>query len=1059
MLARMEATFDASMPRPRAVAHLAAAAAAHPLERKIVVGPRRGVVREILQRLAREGSPWLGFEATTPLALARELVAARLVERGLTVIDEFRELELIDEAIAQTRAERGGEVLDAFTGGAGLRAALASSILTLRMASIEPPVLGRAGFRDRRKREALERVLTAYERRLAATRTIDAAGVVRHAADQLAARALQLPEARYYVLPGQDRRGVMGAMLGTLIELGAEVIDDDIVVGLDAPPAVTTAPADPIGSRGGGEAGATALAYVHAVEQLPATVGGQVELFAAGSISDEVREVLRRVVDRRLAWDEVEIVAVDPLAYGAAVDSLARRLDIPVTYAAGLPVSRTRPGRAVEAYLRWVRDDFAEDVLREAIQRGDIAPPDGGHGTPGPVLARRLRGLMIGRGRDRYAPALERGLRDALREPELDPGASPDEIAEARAAAGRAIDDLVAIVTPLLEATPPLPGRIDAGGEDVSPAALAHGLLAFLALVPTGPPPEPGQAPDVDAQTKARLVERLQRLSAVSLRPAPLDAAISIVAARLDTRVPAPGAAGASPWSSAGGCLHVSDLEHGGHSGRRATFILGLDASRFPGGAPHDTLLGDEERRRLASDAPFAPIPTSAERLHERRWQLARLLARLRGEVTLSYSAWEAAEARAVAPAAEMLQAFRLRERDPAADYEGMHGALELATAVPGRTGCLDRSDVWLRALAGTGVMLHGTDVVRAAFSGLDAGLRAAELRADPTFNAHHGRVRARPGLDGRDGDAIIFSAGRLETLGACPLRYLIRYVLAVQPPAQREWEADRWLTPLERGRLLHEVWRRTLLRFGPDRDVADAAFEAIAYDCLEETLRAEEQQRPAPGDAVREVETATLREDMRAFIRMTRSRGAPWRKLELRFGRGGEVASDPVRLELDRGVIRVAGAIDRIDQAADGLVVIDYKTGSAERFGRAHGVFDGGRRLQHALYGAVTRRVEGDIVRAEYHFPTQRGEAAVAAFEEKELRPARRIIAALLDTVAAGYFHPTSEVRDCEFCDYRETCRVRTGVRATESPLAEWAARSDAEELQTMRELRARGA
>lgn len=55
-------------------------------------------------------------------------------------------------------------------------------------------------------------------------------------------------------------------------------------------------------------------------------------------------------------WDEVEIVATDPIAYGCALDALASRLGIPVTYAVGLPTERTRQGRATVAYLRWIQE-------------------------------------------------------------------------------------------------------------------------------------------------------------------------------------------------------------------------------------------------------------------------------------------------------------------------------------------------------------------------------------------------------------------------------------------------------------------------------------------------------------------------------------------------------------------------------------------------------------------------------------------------------------------------------------------------------------------------------
>src|SRR5690606_38639394 len=127
-------------------------------------------------------------------------------------------------------------------------------------------------------------------------------------------------------------------------------------------------------------AGATALSWLHDVNGWARVAGNGegyesdvvLDVFAATSVSTELREVLRRIMAAGLKWDEVEIVATDANVYGVALDAIARRLDIPVSYAAGLPVSRTRPGRAVAKYLEWVEQGFPEDVLRGMIERGDI---------------------------------------------------------------------------------------------------------------------------------------------------------------------------------------------------------------------------------------------------------------------------------------------------------------------------------------------------------------------------------------------------------------------------------------------------------------------------------------------------------------------------------------------------------------------------------------------------------------------------------------------------------------------------------------------------------------
>src|SRR5690606_20504270 len=163
---------------------------------------------------------------------------------------------------------------------------------------------------------------------------------------------------------------------------------------------------------GDGAAGALApapLSRLHApTEGEPAP--DAVELFAAATPTDELREVLRRALAQGIPWDRIEIVATDPRVYGAALDSLARRFGIPVTYATGLDVRRTRVGRAAEAYLRWIDEGYPAEILVRLLEAGDLAPPDGADDVSGTALARRLRRLHVGWGRDRYLPAVDRAL-------------------------------------------------------------------------------------------------------------------------------------------------------------------------------------------------------------------------------------------------------------------------------------------------------------------------------------------------------------------------------------------------------------------------------------------------------------------------------------------------------------------------------------------------------------------------------------------------------------------------------------------------------------------------
>lgn len=241
----------------------------------------------------------------------------------------------------------------------------------------------------------------------------------------------------------------------------------------------------------------------------------------------------------------------------------------------------------------------------------------------------------MGWSRTRYLDTIDRALRwlDEAPDAPADDWRSAEEIAEERARACAELAALRALVAEILDATPAVPDRLGKGGRPISPAELAGGLAAFLKFVPASTP--------VEVEARVRLLERLEQIAARLTRETSFGSAVTILRSQLDLRVPSPGAEGPLPWSSAGSAIHLSDLDHGGWTGRPLTFVVGLDADRFPGAGIQDPILLDDDRARLAPGS----LPTAIERLAERRWDLAALLARLRGSVTLSWSAWSAGRA------------------------------------------------------------------------------------------------------------------------------------------------------------------------------------------------------------------------------------------------------------------------------------------------------------------------------------------------------------------------------------------------------------------------------
>ncbi len=972
------------------------------LARKLLVCRSRGEAREMLRSLARAGVPCIGFEATTARDLAYLLSAEDLAANNLEPVDEFTALALLEEATDAALAKsEGNTALRLIAEGAGFRDAVRRTIDALRLDGASPDTLRKAGLGDTARADALADILNGYAIRLYDAEPREPGGKRRRLADSttvfLAANEalqqgrVQLPKARVLLAPTLDMRGVRGDLVRALIAGGAEVLPHDAVS--------ERAPRTLLWEANG---------QVRTARAKPA------QMFSAASITDELREVLRRVMDLGAHWDEVEIIASDAIVYGSALDALATRLNVPVTYAVGLPLERTRVGRAVTGYLRWIREDFRADLLRNLFESGCLEAPHAPGISP-MALAHRLRELRVGWDRARYLPAIERSLTSLDMRAALlsdDDGIGADR-AQTIQRAKVELTVLGEVLGEILEATPDIGKRAGAQSE-VSVADLARGLLALLNFVPI--------TNKLEESACDALRRRLARAAETLTRPTTPRIALATLHERLNMRVPAVSAEEPPPWGSAGGHLHLTDIEHGGWTARPYTFIIGLDSGRFPGGITQDPLLTDEDRRRVNA-AMGGALATTAERIDERRFLLDALLARLHESVTLSYSAWDANEARKAAPAAVLLQVYRAMSDNARASYDDLHAFLGAPiSAVPRSEARLDSADVWLGALENGGVLRAGTDKVRAAFPRLDHGLIARDARYFPELNEYSGRILPRVlQLDPRSNHDILVSAKRIETLGTCPLRYLFAYVFGVKQPEDPEFAPDAWLNPLAKGSLLHTVFEIALREARRLQvSVADDRFEQLACDILEAESRRTLDTLPAPSDGVYRRELQELKGDVHAFVEMVRE-DEPWLELELQFGYGRHAVEFPLR----GGSIRLQGRIDRIDEHEDGLLVIDYKTGS--KYGLTWGkTFDGARRIQHALYmHAAHALLSRTVVRMEYRFPTVKGRNDFARYDSHAVAPASDMIADLLDLVSAGTFAPTDRADDCRFCDFRVTCRV----------------------------------
>jgi ATP-dependent helicase/nuclease subunit B len=1034
------------------LAALAAVDRERPAARKLLVAPDLNFGRELLLAHACRTGGWIGWEVATLRTVAGELAFVARTEADLRDASDVDLVALVDRALEESVAASDDGVdarLTGLVGGAGFRSAVRDAVLELRAAGVTPERLRDAAARGTPAR-AIAAVLERYERLLAASGLVDPAGIFHLALAAFDAEApFVLPET-IALAPDLRGGGLPGRLLERLLERGARPLAADAVEGLAAPERSLEAAAAGLGVAAWPADGAarTLLGWLAAPDGLPepgidgapAADALDLDLFRAGTPTDEISEVLRRALAEGRSWDEVEIVTTDPDTYGIALDAVCRRLDLEYSALHGLPLARTRLGRALGRWLDWLGDGLPADAIREALEAGDLrAPGSGDDGAAPSALARQLRSLGIGWGRTRWVAALER-LRDpafaddvSRREDE-----SADERAERVARRRRTGAALAALLERLLALVPDAPDRGSDRPVVTSASALARATLGFLELVPVHGAGE--------QQSLARLRTRLGHLADAEPVEARFHAALAQLRDALaDLRSWTMAAADRAPWSTAGGMVHLTDLAHAATTGRPRVFVVGLDADRVAGARTQDPILNDALRAALGADG----LPPTAARRHEHAYWTARALARLRGRATFSFAVSGESGDRAVGPAHLVLQTLRLLRRDPSLDYEHLQAALGApACAVPTAPAlALDARDVWLAALGADALLLDGERAVRAAWPGLDRALAARDERMSPVLGPQHGLVPAAAGVYDPSTTGRTVSASSLETLARCPLAWFYRYALRVTPPGDPVYDAERWLDALGRGSLLHELYEAFAREYrGRQAELlAEAARERILA-LADELLARWEAEVPPPSAAVFESEAREIRGSALAFLEVEREAvrrgaGAVWEEFELDLANDG-----PTAIPLgEAGTLRVIGKVDRLDRLPDrSLVVIDYKTGSPHGYasGKNDGPFKGGRRLQAAVYAAaVEARGLGAVSRFEYRFPTPRGENRVVAYERAEIQCADRILDGLLDHVRLGHFVATDDDGDCGWCDYQAVCRSARGdYNKVESPRAEWA-------------------
>lgn len=663
------------------------------------------------------------------------------------------------------------------------------------------------------------------------------------------------------------------------------------------------------------------------------------------------------------------------------------------------PVAELAAGRLLLGALRLVDQDLPRRAVFEVL--GGLPLADlSGTSAPVPAWEQVSRDAGVVRGEDwtvrlaAHAQALA--------------AAGGERAAKGR----RRAEDLAAVIAFLH-------GRVERAGRAAtwseSAASLRDLLETLLPPENLGPPGDPATRAEQSAHATAlAAVDELAVLDALGGRPDP-GAVTEALTTALTARAPRLGRFGEG--------VHVGPLGSATGFAPEHVHVLGASEDLLPGGTSEDALLPDAVR--AVTDGA---LPTVAERTArtEREFLAALQLA---PHVTVSYARGDLRSATSRLPSRWLLPSLRALAEDAtlaatdhllvaAVDHERSFAAT-LATTDPAA------ATAWrLRALLAG--QARGDPV-------LDRARRSLAARRGRRPTAFDGVIGPRAGLSPFEADRPL-SATALETYASCPHAYFLRYVLGVgeiEDPDDIET-----ISPLHRGSFLHECFDELVsgLESAGELPGTGEPWTQEHHRRLRgiaEVRARDYVARGLTGPARLWARTlADLQDQLGAML----DQDSTWRAAEglavltseARFGFDEDPLAPPVYVRVEGGVLRLRGAADLVDHAADGsLVVTDLKTGSSAGFqdiGEEDPVA-GGTKLQLPTYARAVRARYGDEdtpVRARYWFPRGDGEEIDLPLTEAVDAQYRAALSTLAHGIAQGVFPrrpPTEDDRSWVQC------------------------------------------
>ncbi|MGE5454359.1 MAG: PD-(D/E)XK nuclease family protein [Methylocystaceae bacterium] len=971
-------------------------------QEKLLLTNSRSQGYMLLEMLARRAGTWLNLRPITITELAYREAEVELRQQSLRVIDEIEQMQLVGKVLAEVHARQELDYfLELYQLGV-LEPWMHRTLNELRLSGIVSTELAGLPLGVKDKGRELALILQAYEQGMETSQAVDQAGLYRRAIEQIPQNIKSWPQ-RLLLIPNQLELPELAQELLQAIPGDSRIYLPQVkVVGMRPPSQLKVSPE---AAKGNGiEYLFTEAASVNELA---------VEIIPAYGSSNEVRSVLRKIHTTGIPLDTVLLAYTDTAGYARLSQTLLASLGMPATFAEGIMIDQTAPGRLLLLILEWIEQDYSAAVFQRLLMDGYLNQEFATN------YGRIWLEVGVGRGLEQYLPAL------------LHWQTVLQAKAETNNQAGEDLADLQGLIEFCDNLFTQLGSAMDTNAVDF--AVLCRGLANCLQHFAW-------QDKATDHEALEVLSQMLVKYQDYFAAPVTLNRGLCWLRQTIGKQSVA--VSGPQP-----GYLHVCHYREGEWCDRENTFVVGLDANVFPGSGHQDPILLDEERLKLGH------LTLKAQEANNNLYRLTRFLATRRGKLTLLYSSYDPARFQPLLPCSLLLQVFRLVSGHPEADYTELLSAMPLpANYLPlAEDQSLRDGEWWSQLLRTSGGNDDWPLDFKACYPGLSQGIQAELYRASNAFTVYDGLIADdTKRLDYREQNRAI-SPSSLEAVGRCPFAYFLRFVLGIEPPPDLALDNGTWLDPLQMGSLLHDIY----CNFGRQQLTPSEATTDVLVTTALATIAAWRIRVPVPNELVFEATKQEIITGLEVFQRLYYNNRGEYEPayFEVPFGLGDQEVKTagtgliaPLKLKLPDGrFIKFRGRIDRLDRPCNGggYRVWDYKTGGHSHYSEQSNLKQG-RQWQPLIYTLAAQTIldEGldtgaQVEMAGYLFPTQRGEGNFIARHQEATPGAIKALTSLLDLIAQGSFICRHNNEECFFCDYQVVCRYPLGYQRSAQKLA----------------------